>query len=66
MGNHDTWQSFLTHLECTACGLRHEADQPQTVCTAGGKVLFARYDLAAIRDAVRPADFARRRWDMWR
>ena len=66
MGNHDTWQSFLTHLECTACGLRHEADQPQTVCTACGKVLFARYDLAAIRDAVRPADFARRRWDMWR
>jgi threonine synthase len=38
----------------------------QTVCTACGKVLFARYDLDAVRRAVRPSDFARRRWDMWR
>jgi threonine synthase len=29
-------------------------------------VLFARYDLNGVRDAVRPADFASRRWDMWR
>jgi threonine synthase len=60
------WRSYLTHLECTACGLRHEADQPQTVCTACGKVLFARYDLEALRAAATPSDFATRRWDMWR
>jgi threonine synthase len=60
------WRSYLSHLECTACGLRHDADQLQTVCTACGKVLFARYDLDAVRRAVRPSDFARRRWDMWR
>src|SRR5262249_19634971 len=60
------WRSYLSHLECTACGLRHDADQLQTVCTACGKVLFARYDLAGVRAAVGPADFATRRWDMWR
>ena len=60
------WRSFLGHLECTACGLRHDADRLQTVCTACGKVLFARYDLDGARRAVRPSDFACRRWDMWR
>src|SRR6266851_5530750 len=60
------WRSFLRHLECTACGLRHDADRLQTVCTACGKVLFARYDLDAMRQALAPADFATRRWDMWR
>jgi threonine synthase len=60
------WQSFLSHLECTACGLRHDADRLQTVCTTCGKVLFARYDLEGVRQAVRPDDFSRRRWDMWR
>jgi threonine synthase len=56
----------LTHLECSACGLRHDADQLQTVCTACGKVLFARYDLDAVRAAVTPKEFSARRWDMWR
>jgi threonine synthase len=60
------WQNYLSHLECTACGLRHEADCLQTVCTACGKVLFARYDLMGVRATVSPADFATRRWDMWR
>src|SRR5712692_8755803 len=60
------WRSFLTHLECSACGLRHDADQLQTVCTACGKVLFARYDLEGVRQAVKPTEFATRRWDMWR
>ena len=60
------WRSYLSHLECTACGLRHDADRLQTVCTACGKVLFARYDLDGVRDAVQPSNFACRRWDMWR
>jgi threonine synthase len=61
-----TWRSFLTHLECTNCGLQHEADRLQTVCSACGKVLFARYDLDGVRQALKPLDFAARRWDMWR
>ena len=60
------WRSFLSHLECTACGLRHDADRLQTVCTACGKVLYAGYDLEGVKQAVRPDDFSRRRWDMWR
>src|SRR5882762_5468920 len=60
------WRSFLSYLECTACGLRHDAEQLQTVCTACGKVLFARYDLDGVRGAVRPEEFGGRRWDMWR
>jgi len=60
------WRSFLTHLECSACGLRHDAEQLQTVCSACGKVLFARYDLDGVRAAVSPREFASRRWDMWR
>src|SRR4030088_197753 len=60
------WRSFLSHLDCSACGLRHDADRLQTVCTACGKVLYARYDLDGVRQAGRPAGFARRRWDMWR
>ncbi len=60
------WRSFLSHLECTNCGLRHAADQLHTVCTACGKVLFARYDLDGVRQALTPEAFATRRWDMWR
>jgi threonine synthase len=40
---------FLTHLECTACGLRHDWSRLQNLCTACGKPLFAIYDLAAAR-----------------
>jgi len=61
-----TWRSYLSHLECSACGARHSADQLQTVCTSCGKVLFARYDLPSLGAALRPGDFAARRWDMWR
>jgi threonine synthase len=60
------WRSFLTHLACTACGQRHDADQLQTVCTACGRVLYAYYDLDGVRAALRPSAFAARRWDLWR
>jgi threonine synthase len=39
---------FLTHLECTACGLRHDWTRLQNLCTACGKPLFAIYDLVAL------------------
>jgi threonine synthase len=39
---------FLTHLECTSCGLRHEWTHLQNLCTACQKPLFAVYDLAAV------------------
>jgi len=60
------WRSFLEKLECTACGREFDADMPHGVCSACGKVLFARYDLSALKNAVTPDDFRRRDWDLWR
>ena len=59
-------RSYLTHLECTACGLRHDADVLQTLCRDCGKVLYARYDLAGAAGAVTPSDIAAREQTMWR
>ncbi len=39
---------FLTHLECTACGLRHDSSRLQNLCTACSKPLFAVVDLVAV------------------
>jgi threonine synthase len=55
--------SALTHLECSACGRRHDADRLQNLCPCGGPLL-ARYDLGSVR--VTPADIAARRPGLWR
>ncbi len=60
------WRSYLTHVQCTNCGLAYECEQVQTVCRSCDKVLSAVYDLAAVRRTTSPSDFAGRRWDMWR
>ena len=59
-------KSYLTHLECTACGESHDADELQTVCRSCAKVLYPRYDLAAVRQVVSPWDLAAREQTMWR
>jgi threonine synthase len=56
---------FLTHLECPRCGARHDAGRLQNLCGCGSPLL-ARYDLDAVRSAVRPADIATRDADLWR
>src|SRR4029078_3943485 len=58
--------STLTHLECTYCDQRYDADALQTVCGSCGKVLYARYDLARARHTLTRESLGRRRWDMWR
>ena len=58
--------SYLRSLECTACGREFDAGAAHGVCPACGKVLFARYDLAELRNALVPEDFRSRSWDMWR
>jgi len=58
--------SYLTHLECSKCGTRHEADEVQTVCKECGKPLFARYDLEAVREAVTKRELVGREASMWR
>ncbi len=56
---------FLTGLECGRCATFYPGDTPRALCDCGGPLL-ARYDLAAIRAAVTPADIARRAPTMWR
>jgi threonine synthase len=56
----------LTHLECTRCGERYAADRPQSVCPKDGGVLYARYDLAAIKKDFSPASLLPLAPTMWR
>jgi threonine synthase len=58
--------SRLTHLECTACGRRESAEQLQTTCPACGKVLYARYDLDAVRRTLPRDALAGREPSLWR
>ena len=40
---------FVTHIECTVCGRRHDAGRLLTVCEQCGQMLAVRYDLPARR-----------------
>ena len=57
---------MLTHLECTRCGEHYPADRPQTVCPKDTGILYARYDLAAIKRSFSSARLALRAPTMWR
>src|SRR5437588_6798971 len=57
---------FLTHLECTNCGTRHEWQQLQNLCTKCQKPLFPIYDLAAVGRALKKEDLAAREKSLWR
>jgi len=59
-------RSYLSHLECSACGAAWPADELQTLCRRCGKVLLARYDLEAARGALDRESFERRQQGMWR
>ena len=56
----------ITFLECTKCGEKLSAEQPQTVCPRDGGSLYARYDLAALRGKFTLAALAGRPASMWR
>jgi threonine synthase len=55
---------FVTHLESALDGTRFEANQVHTIHQ--GRPLWVRYDLPAVRAAVRPDDIARRPPTLWR
>ena len=57
---------FLTHLVCTACGLRHEWALLQNVCTSCQKPLFPTYDLAAVGRVLTRESLVRREKSLWR
>ena len=57
--------NFVTHLECSMTGERHEADQVHNLSRAG-KPLLVRYDLDGVRKAMTKEALARRAPDLWR
>jgi len=56
----------ITHLECTKCGARLSAEQPQTVCPKDGGVLYVRYNLAELKQNYTAASLFGRTPSMWR
>ena len=58
--------SFLTHLQCSNCGQEADADRLQSVCPACGRVLFARYDLDGVRQALPREALRDREPTLWR
>jgi threonine synthase len=60
------WQVYLTHLSCTACGLRHEWSQLRNLCTSCEKPLFAEYDLAGLARVWKRESLSAREKSLWR
>jgi threonine synthase len=58
--------AMTIHLECTACGRRESAERLQSTCPACGKVLYARYDLDAVRRALPREALRDREPSLWR
>ena len=57
--------NFVTHLECSMTGERHEADEVHNLSRAG-KPLLVRYDLAGVKKALTKDTLANRPADLWR
>jgi threonine synthase len=58
--------SFLSHIECTVCGRRHEPKRMLTVCEQCGQMLAVRYDLDRVSASVTKPALAARPPGMYR
>jgi threonine synthase len=58
--------SNVTHLECAACGTRHDAGRVHNVCLSCGKPLLVHYDLERAGRTLTRESLRTRRADMWR
>lgn len=56
----------VTHLECAACGLEHDANKLANLCTNCAKPLSAKYDLAKARQTLTKDSLRTRSSDLWR
>ena len=56
----------VTHLECAACHLEHEARRLLNLCRECGKPLLVRYDLERAGATLTKESLAGRRSDLWR
>lgn len=57
--------SYLSSLTCSRTGAEYDPGIPQNL-SDDGAMLFARYDLDAVRESVNPDVIARREPDLWR
>src|SRR5438034_7969484 len=57
---------FLTHLECSACGLQHPWSCLQNLCLSCSKPLFAIFDLAAATRTLKREALETREKSLWR
>ncbi len=57
---------FLKHLECSACGLRHEWSRLQNLCLSCHKPLLARVDLTKAAGTLTRENLATREKSLWR
>ncbi len=58
--------SLLTHLECSQCARRYQADALRGLCDDCRRPLLARYDLEAARRTIDRAALGARSRDVWR
>jgi threonine synthase len=56
----------VTHLECAACGARHEARRLHNLCETCGKPLLVRYDLDAAARTLTKESLKWRKNNLWR
>ncbi|MCW5949808.1 MAG: threonine synthase [Pyrinomonadaceae bacterium] len=56
----------MTHLECSLCGLRHEAGRLHNLCVECGKPLLVRYDLEKAAASLTRDGLRTREATLWR
>jgi len=56
----------VTHLECAACHLQHEARRLLNLCRECGKPLLVRYDLERASQTLTKQSLRSRQADLWR
>lgn len=58
--------SFVSHVECTVCGTRHDPKRVLTICERCGQMLAVRYDLPRVAASVTRAALRGRAPGMYR
>ena len=59
-------KSYLSHLECTACGCEYSPDVAMRLCKECGKILFPRYDISRMQRECSVKIWEDRPNDLWR
>jgi len=59
------FETFVTHLECSATGARYPADEPRGLSEAG-KPLIVRYDLESLKRSAKRENIAARDGGFWK